>query len=451
MRLEYSAAPVTKFGDVAPRALSIVANDVAGQKVVTIKGEDLFTVSVDANLIDHVKTARKALDEASEDGAKLYRYTFDPREPNSGDPAELGGVAWNIASGGWKIYNSLVRSERNQQAVRQRVEMGGGIHAAHIDASTTIPWSLIYDRPVYDPGEAVVGNIKFTHAFCRASMPDAAGVMPDVQCGGRGCLLHPDENEQRRKSGDPLLTEEKVICPRRFWGFMFPIEVPAQQVDGIAGQEPPKIEENIKAGRPANIIVATNPNLSQEGTHFADLQTRVGSRAVLHKSPAGAPAVREFLNTTAGDLDILYFYCHALASLQKKGPCLDFGHGFDQNVVTDVLEAADFSGKEWDHAPLVFMNGCGNVGFSPYAPAEFIKQFIQGRYASAVIGTEVAVVEELAMDVANRFLESFLAGANAGDALLAARRSLLSRNNPLGLIYTLFGSARLELGKHDRP
>jgi hypothetical protein len=72
---------------------------------------------------------------------------------------------------------------------------------------------------------------------------------------------------------------------------------------------------------------------------------------------------------------------------------------------------------------------------SPYAPSAFIAQFIRGRHAAAVIGTEVAIWEALATDIASSFLCHFLDGKTAGEALLRARRTLLARNNPLGLVH----------------
>jgi hypothetical protein len=94
------------------------------------------------------------------------------------------------------------------------------------------------------------------------------------------------------------------------------------------------------------------------------------------------------------------------------------------------------------------MNGCSSIGFSPYAPSTFIKQFIQGRKAAAVIGTEVTVWEVLAAEFAVSFLAEFLGDKRAGEALLRARRALLSKDNPLGLVYTLYGSARLRIGRN---
>lgn len=98
----------------------------------------------------------------------------------------------------------------------------------------------------------------------------------------------------------------------------------------------------------------------------------------------------------------------------------------------------------------MFINGCSTSGFSPYVPSEFIEQFIRGRKASAVIGAEVPVWEALATEVAKTFFDAFLSGKSAGESL-TARRALLARNNPLGLVYSLYGSADLKLGAAQSP
>jgi hypothetical protein len=95
----------------------------------------------------------------------------------------------------------------------------------------------------------------------------------------------------------------------------------------------------------------------------------------------------------------------------------------------------------------VFLNGCGTGGYTPDALSPFIKKLVADLGASGVIGTEITVWEELAIDVAEDFLQRFLARASAGEALLAVRRSLLARNNPLGLIYTLYAPAHLKLNQ----
>ena len=460
-RLEYATAPASDAPALAGRDLTIIANRSAGERVVTIKGDDLFGVTIDPALPDKVKLAREALDRASRRGA-TYRYTYR-QQVNNGDPAELLPCLWDIAEAGFDLFNLLVRDPEDQRRVRDLIARGRGIHAAHIDAATIIPWSLVYDRPVIrtdkeyeNPADANAPVHELASAVCPASMPASDGTIPAVECGGRGCLLNTVDNEQRKAAGQPIYREHTVICPRRFWGFMVPIEVPAQQVDGLKPGAVRGIATAIAADEPVTVVGGFNPNLefapahaeALEGQVFCSTQAQPQKRLATLVTPAqtGPEPLRQLL--LRRDPDIVYFYCHALAALEQDGktyaPGLDFGRGFE-GVARDVLAARAFAGEHWTHAPLVFINGCSTAGFSPYAPSEFIKQFIQGRGASAVIGTEVTVWEALATEVATSFLRAFLDHKSAGEALLLARRALLAKSNPLGLVYTLYGSADLVL------
>ena len=460
-RLEYATAPVGAAA-APPRALTIIANDSAGDKVVTIKGDDLFTVRIDPSLPDKVMRVRAALDRASRDGNGRYRYLFG-QKPNEGDPALLLDALWDIAERGFDIFNLLVRGDEERKRVAELIAKGGGIHAAHIDASSVIPWALVYDRKVFptqlqyeDQGDPHAPVHKVEKGLCPASKPSVDGTMPDVECGGTGCLLHAGDNEQRKRNGQAIYLEETVICRRRFWGFATQIEVPAQQLTDLAATGGPSMQTDVASDQPVTVIAGFNPNLSFAKEHRETLEQKVfvppnntvtTARArIVGPVLGGRDPLRQFLDQRQPD--IVYFYCHALASLPGDnnaiGPSLDFGLGYKGNKA-DVLEAMQFAGGAWTHKPLVFINGCGSAGFSPYAPSEFIAQFIQGRRASAVIGTEVTVWEALATEMATSFLRHFLDRANAGDALLRARRELLARNNPLGLVYTLYGSSDLTL------
>lgn len=437
-RLEYSTtANVTDGAHTTPRSLTIVANESAGDKVTTIKGDDLFHVSRE-DTCDIVDNARKTLEAASRRGA-AYRYSYQSKE-NAGDPKELCEVLSEIAYAGWQIYNAILPDPNDQDRVRRLIEKGDGIHAAHIDFSNVIPWSMIYDRQVFYDKKTAPPEV------CRASIPDEDGKMPNVECGGVGCLLNQADNDELRRNGKAVYTEDAVICPRRFWGFMFPIDVPAQKLDQI-GEKSTGLAEEIKAGHPIEVVAGYNENLDFGKTHVGELKQRFLKKAKV-LSRAGRGPVRSLIKDN--DPDIVYFYCHALASTVAKdgknlGTTLDFGRGF-KGVIEDTLLPADFGGRPvWTHAPLVFINGCSTVGFNPYAPSKFIKQFIQAKHASAVVGTETTIVEMLATEVARVFLQDLLDGQSAGDALLRMRRLLLAKNNPLGLMYTLYGSARLKL------
>jgi hypothetical protein len=431
-RLEYSSvSEISAARQVQPRALTIVANESAGQKVVTFKGDELFMVRVDLDLPTQVGALRNALRAASIDDAGRYRFSSD----NTGAKERLIDRLWDVAREGWGLYSGIVYGKEERRRVRDLLEAGGGIHAAHTDVSSVIPWALVYDRPVFDTKVLTEDDGKtrpVTRAVCPASLPGGACEAGRKPCGADpSCLLHPRENDRRRASGEPLVCEETVICARRFWGFMFHIEVPAQQVTGIAGSPPPPPPVGIAANRPVKVVAGLNPKLSFTTSHLGELNTTLGKAGSLQSSTAGAGDVRKLL--AGSEVDIAYFYCHA--GTDARGlPVMEFETG-------DQLRAEDFDGEDWGHGALVFMNCCSSVAFTPYTPGKFVTQFIRGRKASVVIGTEVTIFETLAREMGTSFLSHLLSGKDAGTALLEARRALLAKGNPLGLVYTLYGSA----------
>lgn len=455
-RLEYRARAIDAAEAGGERALSIVANDNAGQKVLTLKGDELFQVTSNANIEDTVRDMRDALDRASRNKRQEYRYIFR-NELNRGNPDELLDALWDVALAGWQLFDTLVPGQTDKQDVLDRLDGGLGVHAAHIDITNVIPWALVYDRPVSDrqlladPLNPAAPLRPVTRALCRAALPSLDG---SAKCGGVGCLLHPAENQRRQAQGEPLVCEETVICPQRFWGFRVPIEVPVQQVQGVGGQVPPSIRTQIASAKPLVFVAALNPNLdrrllgdAEDGTHGRNLRDLVARASARYVPPPrdDRGAVIDLLATEQPD--VVYLYCHGVtgakaASGRRIGDSLDFGRGHD-GVVTDLVESSDLNGKDWTHGPLVFLNGCSTVGFKSYAPSTFIKKFIQGRKASAVIGTEVTVWEALAREFAETYFGAMLATRQPGQSLLIARRALMAKDNPLGLVYTLYGSIDL--------
>jgi hypothetical protein len=51
----------------------------------------------------------------------------------------------------------------------------------------------------------------------------------------------------------------------------------------------------------------------------------------------------------------------------------------------------------------------------------------------------------LAGEFARRFFEQFLGRTSAGEAMVRTRLQLLTQNNPLGLVYSLYAAADLRL------
>jgi hypothetical protein len=455
-RLEYSASKsIDAAPKLPPRALSIVANESAGEKVVTLKGAELFTFSSDQNMVPKLDALRGALRNAARNAADEYLYD----DENRGDEVALKTRLYDLAEKGWDVFQFLVRGEDDRAKVREALKSGGTIHAAHIQLGDVIPWSLLYDREIdrghVDDVDPQGNTLPVPQLLCTAAMPQADGGLPAADCAEVAtCELHPSRVAERKANGE-LVSEDAVVCPRRFWGYRHPIEVPAQQAKN--GLPPDPVTTIATSKRPA-LFAGFNPNLSLSGPHEKTLR-QVTSKAkrpatVLPDPVAAKRSLIKKLLSGPDEPDVIYFYCHANPSLQlvdgsQVGPNLDFGEG---KTAAEVFIPAQLTGRKWKHHPLVFLNACASVGFNPSAPAEFVTLFVQEREASAVIGTEVQIWEVLANEVALHFFTRFLDydakgdAITAGDALLYARRMLLAKHNPLGLVYTLYGSADLRMG-----
>lgn len=450
MRTEYECARLADVAHMPRRNLAILANDLAGQKVATFKADDLFAVTVDANLTPKVEAARRALKNASANAADEYRYV----QSNRGTADDLRAVLYDVAAAGWSLYSSLLPNADDRKALEGALATESVVHAAHVDLSKVVPWSLVYDRKIdprhtrhyVDPLNPAAGSYAVKQALCEATLPGPDGKIPDAVCGEDSkCPLNRDELKRMQLQGETRCFES-VVCPRHFWGFRHNIEVPVQQTHGSGPPKPVKME--VAASKPTEVFAAFNRNLARANEHEKSLRGAVAGarRPAALREPIAAE--RDLVQQTLDLIqpDVVYFYCHAHpAKAEKNGaevpPRLDFG----QDTAADVMTAVDFDGGSWAHGPLVFLNGCATVGFSPAAPSEFITRFVQGRNAAAVIGTEVTIWEMLADEMAVEVLREFLSGIAAGDALLAARRKLLAKYNPLGLAYTLYGSAALHL------
>jgi hypothetical protein len=456
-RMEYSARAVDD-PHAEPRALSLIANRSAGEKIITIKGKELFRFTRDPNLPDYVQALRDALDAAStEADGETYAYRHGKGD-NGGTREALVDSLWNIADAGFQLFNALVPEQAEQARTREEVAGAPAIHAAHVDVTSVVPWALIYDRPVRKLDwiiDMVSGKKRnVAREVCPAAMPGSDGKIPQGQCKGAGCLLHESEATRRRDAGEDALLEESVICPRHFWGFSVPIEVPAQQKVGIKSKEPSAMRTQTPAAVPPAFCADFNEHLDFSESHRKKIEelTVPPLASFLAPDESGRTGLLNMLESRQPD--VVYLFCHALKRKRYGkillGPSLDLGLGHDKEI-SDLIRPQDFVGKKWSNAPLVFINGCAGNGFETYAPSPFIKQFIQGRGAGAVIGAEVTVWESLAAEFAYEFFSSFLAGESAGQAMLVARGKLLAKFNPLGLVYSLYGSADLRIARDGVP
>lgn len=434
-RLEFAIRSDCAASTVRGRpAASIVMNRSDRESLITLKAGEHLSMRSGENALGYSENLRKALEAAEGLESRPPSYRFAP-ELSPAARAEQGKQALiRLAAAGWELYDCLFSKQARKQLDERLAEPDQIIQVAHIHQDGSLPWPALYDRRFVDSERTVV---------CTAGLPTADGKLPVHPCGGSAeCPL----SAQSPSPPSP----EQVVCPLRFWGFRHQIEVPLHQVDGLAGTartlpESIRWRENtvqLAAGMHLGLPWAAQHRSALEAL-VRELAARPGAVHVVDPQFAASKAqVIELLKQAP--LDIVYLYCHAGDKLgDRYAPHLAFATG--PRDKGDVVKAADLADVDWSHTPLVFLNGCGTAAFSPRTVSPFMTKFLEDFGAAAVLGTEAQVFEALAGDLALHFLRGFLSGQTAGEALLTARRALLSQLNPLGLIYVLFGASVLAL------
>jgi Protein kinase domain/CHAT domain len=143
------------------------------------------------------------------------------------------------------------------------------------------------------------------------------------------------------------------------------------------------------------------------------------------------------------DLPVIYFLCHGERP-RAGSPETFLGIGNREH-----LTPADFIGwvqdaffsqhiRVWDEIrPLIFINACHSAELDPAALFNYIDAFVGMGHAAGVIGTEVKVSQELAMEFARCFFDELLSpGITVGMAMRHARLAFLAKGNLFGLNYT---------------
>jgi hypothetical protein len=99
--------------------------------------------------------------------------------------------------------------------------------------------------------------------------------------------------------------------------------------------------------------------------------------------------------------------------------------------------------KQLSGTPLIVLNTCESIQMTPSLRRSFAHFFLSRR-AQTVIGTECTMTTAFADPFGRMLIEQVLEGVPVGTALLHGRREMLKRSNPLGLAYSLYGSAELK-------
>jgi len=157
------------------------------------------------------------------------------------------------------------------------------------------------------------------------------------------------------------------------------------------------------------------------------------------------------------ELELVYFYCHgrreSLAGTKETTPYIEVGkkEGIAPNDITAWKKGDNWSDTHWkETSPLVFINGCHTAELTPELLVDFVNSFV-GVCAAGVIGTEILLLQEVASEAAEQLLGTMnnkeLGGkyTAVGQAMRKMRLHFLGKGNLLGLAYTPYCSAALQL------
>lgn len=458
-RLEYSLTTQDmRIEQRGGRTISIIANDHNGVKNIQVKGTDVFQpVDVNPNTADYVRAIRDAMLEATLENPgdpywQAYRYAQD----NAGNEDVFKEAMKKLAAAGWQLYGTSMTGRRSLETML--AGEGKTIHIANVRLDDVIPWAALYDREYDEETQEDENGMPVDFDVCLAPLlvePNRNETIPWT-CGVHdSCPLHKDRLEERKNSTARTVISKTVVCPQHFWGFRHFIETPIQQVESSKDddqadsnnedQAAHELRSCVLAAKPdVRLFMAYHAGLSTAPAHLDKLKALTGPMLVNWLPPQSQ---RDRILTALKDseLDVIYFFCHARGGPDDPDHRLEFKK--DQGAQPGFIRAKNLADEtsRWEHHPLVILNGCHTAGFRPDALPDILKKLVRGRGAAGVIGTEVSVHEYLATEVAEVFLEHFLNGASAGEALLKVRRGLLQKRNPLGLVYTLYASSDLKL------
>lgn len=255
-----------------------------------------------------------------------------------------------------------------------------------------------------------------------------------------------------------------IICPYGFWGLKHIIEQPPSVLVKKDGEWKLRdADKYIHVGSPLNLAVGVTRDQSLNGSRIDKHLTTLANIYGVQFRPSPPAEDWNGVRTMLTSPEIVYFLCHDEYDLNQKKPFLSIGLRDDEamhKVYPDSLDAwsripngPDLD--EWDkHHPLIFINGCHTADLRPGQVLNFVTSFI-AMGASGVIGTEVSILLPVATEVAETLFSKLirkttdnmesLPRMSVGQALYEIRWDLTNKGNLLGLAYTLYGLADLQL------
>jgi len=416
--VDYSLSGSLTDIDLLPsRKLNIAVNDSGnGTHTLYIKGKGIKEQLDfgEGELKNTGTLTREKLQEICGDKSSGYRY--DKKNNNGNERMFVTDLA-DIANFGYRLYTKifLEKGWDFQDSLTQALA-GSEIPiqiALTRSARHVYPWALVYDKPL----------VKGNHAVCRKFLSDLKTWKPEDSLSGQTCI----------KYGCPDHNKPEVICPSGFWGYRHIIEQPVsrdESLDGTGGM--PLVIKT--SGGNLNLIMGVSQELKEYQAHLQEITSLGKTNVDLLKTKQEIG-----IGLQRNDLQLVYFYCHG----GRKGPetWLRIG-GKDEKLVPSDLFAW---GVRWHSShPLVFINGCHTVDAYPDDFLEFNSMLARCK-AAGIIGTEISIPEILARYFAVGFWKNLFKNKKVGVAIREQRLDMLKNYNLLGLAYTPYCYADLEI------
>ena len=343
--------------------------------------------------------------------ALAYRYEHPT-------PDVLAEDLTTLARSGFTVWDVLVDqlSGGDVADLVERMRAPGVVEVANRQSlDLLLPAACLYDHPL----DVLEDRLTVCPAFVAAR-----GVTP---LAGTPCF----------QGRCPSYDDPTVVCPSGFWGFRHEIGYSASLTGGdVDGARDQALAIPGGAAPVFTVGASADAGLTRRDPHLERLRALAGGRWNFAWSRTDLFSLFRSVAPS-----VVYLYGHG--GRQGQTAFFEVGSGGDGPIVRASLRGkADWRATR----PLVFLNGCHSAALAPDAAFSYATGFLQTAHASAVVGTEIAVFEGLAVAFAEECLRRFVVDRQPlGRAVRGARLALLEQGVPLGLVYLAFGPTELHL------
>jgi len=324
-------------------------------------------------------------------------------------PSDFGRVVKAMASRGSELHGSLYDAQGD--SLQQRLDAvsnadNGTVQVVRLEPDFAYPWTMLYDW-----------HLPLTEAAL-----DAA----EVCTGGNAqvpCACEPD-------SGG--------VCVRGFWGVRLIIEELVRQDDtdeyvhtvaGATGSPAVLCTVGVVDDWVRDMVEGLENRFG--GTRFEDLTVATSLLTRLWDQQ-GRPAV----------LVVVGHLTNTRKPSEPNRPRI-YITSSERFLDTVALRRAKQSNgtQRWEqpHRPIVLLLGC-DTGRSGLGEVHNFVSSLSSAGAAAIVATEEKIDTRLAGDLASTIVPA-LGQTGAGESLRAWRARLMTERNPLGMVFTCFGSS----------